>query len=109
VDEVDDSNAYYPAEALLPSSKKPTAAFNDLAALPPAWSAVGCTNKTLDLNRPTNKEAYLAQYVGVVSATLCKSCKKGVGPVINDRFFVLAVARAGDQIAGESQAPCFFK
>ena len=75
-----DDDAYHPAQALPPVSKKATAAFNSLAALPSARSAVGRTNKTLDLARPSNREAYLAQCVGVVSAAPCKSCRKGVGP-----------------------------
>src|SRR5271157_5298405 len=70
---------YHPAQSLPPSSK-PSGAFKALALLPPVRAAEACTSKTLDLLRTSNREAYLAQCVGAVSAALCKSCRKGLGP-----------------------------
>jgi hypothetical protein len=71
---------YHPAQALPTSSKKPSRAFTALSLLPSARAAEARSNKTLDLLRPSNREAYLAQCVGAVSATPCKSCSKGLGP-----------------------------
>jgi hypothetical protein len=38
------------------------------------------TSKTLELQRSSNREAYLAQCVGAVQTAPCKSCLKGQGP-----------------------------
>ena len=38
------------------------------------------TSKTLELQRSSNREAYLAQCVGAVQTASCKSCSKGHGP-----------------------------
>jgi hypothetical protein len=75
------SAPYHPAQALPPASKA-TRAFAGLSALPVLRSASLRASRpgALDLLRSSNREAYLAQCVGVASATPCKSCKKGTGP-----------------------------
>jgi hypothetical protein len=75
-----DSEEYHPAQALPPTLKKPTCTFIALALLPLVCVAEARSNKTLDLLHPSNREAYLVQRVGVVSAALCKSCSRGLGP-----------------------------
>jgi hypothetical protein len=74
-----DAEEYHPAQALPPSTK-PSRAFTALSLLPSARAAEARSNKTLDLLRPSNREAYLTQCVGAVSAAPCKSCSKGLGP-----------------------------
>jgi hypothetical protein len=75
-----DDEQYHPAQALPPSSKNPSRAFTALALLPSLRAAEARSDKTLDLLRSSNREAYLVQCVGVLQATPCKSCSKGLGP-----------------------------
>jgi hypothetical protein len=75
-----DDEQYYPAQALPASAKKPSRAFTALALLPSVRAAEPRNQKTLDLLRPSNREAYLVQCVGALSAPPCKPCSKGLGP-----------------------------
>jgi Protein of unknown function (DUF3716) len=75
-----DSDEYHPAEALPPTSKKTTGAITAFSQMRAARRADARTSKTLDLQRSSNREAYLAQCVGAVKTAPCKSCLKGQGP-----------------------------
>jgi hypothetical protein len=68
------------AEALPPSSAKPSGAITALSQMPAARRADARTAKALDLQRSSNREAFLAQCVGAVQIAPCKSCLKGQGP-----------------------------
>src|SRR5205814_1537750 len=70
----------HPTQALPPLPGNPTAAFTALAALPPLRAANLRRPRVLDLRRPSNREAYLGQCVGVASAAPCSHCARGYGP-----------------------------
>ena len=74
---------YHPAQAL-PPAPKTTSAQTVLAAAPatrvPVLRPSTGTPRALNLVRPSNREAYLAQATGVVSAAPCGHCARGVGP-----------------------------
>jgi hypothetical protein len=51
-----------------------------LAALPPLRTAHLRRPRVLNLDRPSNREAYLGQCVGMPSAAPCRHCARGNGP-----------------------------
>jgi hypothetical protein len=79
-DDGDDDDEYHPAQALPATSAKPSGAITALSKMPAARRADARTTKALDLQRSSNREAYLAQCVGAVQTAPCKSCLKGQGP-----------------------------
>ena len=56
----DDEEERHPAKALPPSSAKPSGAITALSQMPAARCANACTAKALDLQRSSNREAFLA-------------------------------------------------
>ncbi len=73
--------SYHPAQALPPTGRNPTTAIRALAALPAARTiSPRDPQKALNLDRPSNREAYLGQCCGVVSATSCTHCSRSLGP-----------------------------
>ena len=79
-DDDDDGDEYHPAQALPATSAKPSGAITALSKMPAARGADARTTKALDLQRSSNREAYLAQCVGAVQTVPCKSCLKDQGP-----------------------------
>jgi hypothetical protein len=79
-EEVEEEEEYHPAEALPPTSKKASRAITAFSQMHAVRRADARTSKTLELQRSSNREAYLAQCVGAVQTASCKSCSKGHGP-----------------------------
>jgi hypothetical protein len=79
-EEEEEEEEYHPAEALPPASKKASGAIMAFSQMRAARHADPRTSKTLELQRSSNREAYLAQCVGAVQIASCKSCSKGHGP-----------------------------
>jgi hypothetical protein len=75
-----DSDDYHPAQALPPTSNKTTGAITAFSQMRAARRADARTSKALELQRSSNREAYLAQCVGAVQTAPCKPCLKGQGP-----------------------------
>ena len=79
-EEEEEEEEYHPAEALPPTSKKASGAITAFSQMRAARHADPRTSKTLELQRSSNREAYLAQCVGAVQTASCKSYSKGHGP-----------------------------
>lgn len=55
---------------------------DSLHALPALRDALLRENRVLNLSRPSNVEANLAQRVGAVNPTDCTHCARGLGPFL---------------------------
>jgi hypothetical protein len=113
-DDDDDKEPRHLAEALPPSSSKPSGAFTALSNMPALRRAETRSNGALNLYRSSNREAFVAQCVGAVQIVLYKSCRKEQGPwkgcVAVDGFLVGSCANChyGGEGGCCSFCPCKF-